>query len=111
MSVMRVLCAIAATGRTVVCTVQSAPLDAFSHLTQLLFLQQGAPAYCGPVGEGSADVLEYFAQFDGLQRPDCGGSPAMYLLQARIPHCLAVANVVSYDCTCLHLCALCTQAR
>ena len=98
---MRVLCAIAATGRTVICTVQSAPLAAFSQFTQLLFLQQGAPAYCGPVGEGSADVLEYFAQFDGLQRPDCGGSPAMYLLQARIPHSQAVAIMVRCDCASL----------
>lgn len=59
--VMRVIKNIAATGRTVLCTIHQPSSEVFSMFDQLLLLRSGGEtAYFGPLGSEGSHIIEYF---------------------------------------------------
>ena len=92
--VMRVVKNIAATGRTVLCTIHQPSSEVFYLFDYLLLLKSGGETvYFGPLGDEGADIVQYF-EHDGLtgaaaerhkRRPDGprkppGMNPASWML-------------------------------
>ena len=92
--VMRVVKNIAATGRTVLCTIHQPSSEVFYLFDYLLLLKSGGETvYFGPLGDEGGDIVEYF-EHDGLtgdvarrhkRRPDAprkppGMNPASWML-------------------------------
>jgi energy-coupling factor transporter ATP-binding protein EcfA2 len=81
--VMRVLHNIAATGRTIICTIHQPSADLFLKFDDLLLLQRGGwQVYLGPLGaDGDAgDLKAYLATLPGARPCPDGMNPASWML-------------------------------
>ncbi|KAK4493468.1 hypothetical protein RD792_006030, partial [Penstemon davidsonii] len=59
--VMRAVKNVANTGRTIVCTIHQPSIDIFEAFDELVLLKAGGRMiYCGPLGQHSSNVIEYF---------------------------------------------------
>lgn len=80
--VMRGVRSIADTGRTVICTIHQPSLQIFSLFDNLLLLQRGGfTAYCGPLGQDSEHLLNYFDRIPGTDKIEPQYNPATYMLE------------------------------
>merc|ERR1711871_1430520 len=81
MVVMEAISNIAATGRSVVCTIHQPSSSLFSMFDRLLLLQKGGDCvYLGPIGVGGAGLLEYFGSIPGVHQIPPRQNPATYIL-------------------------------
>jgi ABC-type multidrug transport system ATPase subunit len=80
--VMRVVRNIGNSGRTIVCTIHQPSAEIFLHFDELLLLKRGGrQIYTGPLGPGSATLLDYFQSVEGAKKLRAGYNPATYMLE------------------------------
>ncbi|CAM6028215.1 unnamed protein product [Sphagnum balticum] len=71
------------TGRTVVCTIHQPSIDIFEAFDELLLLKRGGRViYCGPLGQRSHKLVEYFEAIPGISKIKEGYNPATWMLEA-----------------------------
>jgi ABC-type multidrug transport system ATPase subunit len=71
------------TGRTVVCTIHQPSIDIFEAFDELLLLKRGGRViYCGPLGQRSHKLVEYFEAIPGISKIKEGANPATWMLDA-----------------------------
>lgn len=81
--VMRVIKNVAASGRTVVCTVHQPSAELFFLFDDLLLLTRGGyQAYFGPLGARGRDMVKYLSSVPGIPAYPEGMNPASYMLDA-----------------------------
>ncbi|KAL3132996.1 hypothetical protein ABBQ38_006905 [Trebouxia sp. C0009 RCD-2024] len=69
------------TGRTVVCTIHQPSLQIFQAFDELLLLQRGGSTlYCGALGKGSRNLVDYFQNL-GVDELKPGYNPATWMLE------------------------------
>ncbi|RQM21793.1 hypothetical protein B5M09_012019, partial [Aphanomyces astaci] len=79
--VMECIKRIAESGRTVVCTIHQPSTVLFELFDKLLLLKTGGElVYFGDLGSKSIHLLEYFANFGGLEPMASTENPATYML-------------------------------
>ncbi|RHY36194.1 hypothetical protein DYB34_012636, partial [Aphanomyces astaci] len=79
--VMECIKRIAESGRTVVCTIHQPSTVLFELFDKLLLLKSGGElVYFGDLGSKSIHLLEYFANFAGLEPMASTENPATYML-------------------------------
>lgn len=70
------------TGRTVVCTIHQPSIDIFEAFDELFLMKRGGEEiYVGPVGQNSANLIEYFEGIDGISKIKDGYNPATWMLE------------------------------
>ncbi|KAL8061438.1 hypothetical protein ABFX02_02G086500 [Erythranthe guttata] len=80
--VMRAVKNVANTGRTIVCTIHQPSIDIFEAFDELLLLKAGGRMiYCGPLGENSSKVIEYFEAISGVPKIRDNYNPATWMLE------------------------------
>ncbi|KAL8527731.1 hypothetical protein ACS0TY_005542 [Phlomoides rotata] len=80
--VMRAVKNVANTGRTIVCTIHQPSIDIFEAFDELLLLKAGGRmSYCGPLGQQSSTVIEYFEGISGVPRIRDNYNPAAWMLE------------------------------
>jgi ABC-type multidrug transport system ATPase subunit/ABC-type multidrug transport system permease subunit len=80
-AVMRAVRAVAATQRTVVCTIHAPNASIFGAFDDLLLLQRGGwQVYCGPVGHDGDAVVAYLSGLPGAQPLPAGMNAATWML-------------------------------
>lgn len=80
--VMRVIRNVAATGRTVICTIHQPSAEVFFGFDALVCLiPGGTEAYVGPLGKASADLVAYLETQPGTERLQSGTNPASWMLE------------------------------
>ena len=81
--VMRVLRAVAATGRTVICTVHQPSTDIFLLFDDMVLLQRGGyEAYLGPLGRRGRALVRYIEALPDAPRWPRNMNPASWMLIA-----------------------------
>ncbi|KAF3781020.1 ABC transporter G family member 42 [Nymphaea thermarum] len=71
------------TGRTVVCTIHQPSIDIFEAFDELLLMKRGGQViYCGPLGNNSQKVVEYFESIPGVEKIKEKYNPATWMLEA-----------------------------
>ncbi|XP_023634096.1 ABC transporter G family member 43 isoform X3 [Capsella rubella] len=79
--VMRAVKNIAETGRTVVCTIHQPSIDIFEAFDELILMKNGGKIiYCGPLGQHSSKVIEYFMSIPGVPKMKENCNPATWIL-------------------------------
>jgi ABC-type multidrug transport system ATPase subunit/ABC-type multidrug transport system permease subunit len=79
--VMRVIKAVAATGRTVICTIHQPSAELFYMFDDLLLLQRGGfQVYFGPLGTKGRGIVDYLESLPGSPRCAANFNPAGYML-------------------------------
>jgi ABC-type multidrug transport system ATPase subunit/ABC-type multidrug transport system permease subunit len=79
--VMRVIKAVAATGRTVICTIHQPSAELFFMFDDLLLLQRGGyQVYFGPLGAKGRGIVDYLESLPGSPRCAASFNPAGYML-------------------------------
>ncbi|KAH6772588.1 pleiotropic drug resistance 9, partial [Perilla frutescens var. hirtella] len=80
--VMRAVKNVANTGRTIVCTIHQPSIDIFEAFDELLLLKAGGRMiYCGPLGQQSSEVIEYFEAIPGVPKIRDNYNPAAWMLE------------------------------
>ncbi|KAK6119085.1 hypothetical protein DH2020_047171 [Rehmannia glutinosa] len=80
--VMRAVKNVANTGRTIVCTIHQPSIDIFEAFDELVLLKAGGRMiYCGPLGEHSSKVIEYFEGVSGVPKIRENYNPATWMLE------------------------------
>ncbi|CAI9101370.1 OLC1v1038676C1 [Oldenlandia corymbosa var. corymbosa] len=80
--VMRAVKNVAATGRTIVCTIHQPSIDIFEAFDELLLLKSGGRMiYCGPLGQHSCEVIKYFEGISGVPKIRNNYNPATWMLE------------------------------
>ncbi|CAI9101369.1 OLC1v1038675C1 [Oldenlandia corymbosa var. corymbosa] len=80
--VMRAVKNVAATGRTIVCTIHQPSIDIFEAFDELLLLKTGGRMiYCGPLGQHSSEVIKYFQGITGVRKIRKNYNPATWMLE------------------------------
>ncbi|EMS67534.1 Pleiotropic drug resistance protein 4 [Triticum urartu] len=70
------------TGRTVVCTIHQPSIDIFEAFDELFLMKRGGEEiYVGPVGQNSANLIEYFEEIEGISKIKDGYNPATWMLE------------------------------
>jgi ABC-type multidrug transport system ATPase subunit/ABC-type multidrug transport system permease subunit len=79
--VVRTLRNVAATGRTVICTIHQPSAELFFMFDDLLLLQKGGfMAYFGPMGERACQLVEYLQKLEGAKPCPSDFNPASWML-------------------------------
>ncbi|PIN02962.1 Pleiotropic drug resistance proteins (PDR1-15), ABC superfamily [Handroanthus impetiginosus] len=80
--VMRAVKNVANTGRTIVCTIHQPSIDIFEAFDELLLLKAGGRMiYCGPLGQQSSKVIEYFEGISRVPKIRDNYNPATWMLE------------------------------
>ncbi|KAL6531484.1 drug-responsive transcription factor pdr3 [Orobanche minor] len=80
--VMRAVKNVANTGRTIVCTIHQPSIDIFEAFDEVLLLKPGGRMiYCGPVGQQSSKLIEYFEGISGVPRIKDNYNPATWMME------------------------------
>ncbi len=80
--VMRAIKNVAKTNRTVICTIHQPSAYLFEMFDNLLLLQKGGKTvYFGPLGEHSANLIQYMEAIPGAPKIGPGANPATYMLE------------------------------
>ncbi|XP_073149762.1 pleiotropic drug resistance protein 3-like [Henckelia pumila] len=80
--VMRAVKNVANTGRTIVCTIHQPSIDIFEAFDELVLLKTGGQMiYCGPLGQHSSKVIEYFEGVSGVPKIRDNYNPATWMLE------------------------------
>ncbi|XP_073525676.1 uncharacterized protein [Phyllobates terribilis] len=80
--VMRAVKNVAATGRTVVCTIHQPSIDIFEAFDELILLKTGGKIiYSGPLGQHSRKVIEYFEGISGIPKIKDNYNPSTWMLE------------------------------
>ncbi|KAK6143828.1 hypothetical protein DH2020_024176 [Rehmannia glutinosa] len=80
--VMRAVKNVADTGRTIVCTIHQPSIDIFEKFDEVLLLKPGGRMiYCGPVGQQSSKLIEYFEGISGVQKIRDNYNPATWMME------------------------------
>ncbi|XVE63469.1 hypothetical protein DITRI_Ditri07aG0023000 [Diplodiscus trichospermus] len=80
--VMRAVKNVVDTGRTIVCTIHQPGINIFEAFDELIFLKTGGKLiYCGPLGQHSSRVIEYFEKIPGAPRIKDNCNPATWMLE------------------------------
>ncbi|KAG8363960.1 hypothetical protein BUALT_Bualt19G0076700 [Buddleja alternifolia] len=80
--VIRAVKNVANTGRTIVCTIHQPSIDIFEAFDELVLLKAGGRMiYCGPLGQHSSTVIEYFEGISGVPRIKDNYNPATWMLE------------------------------
>nr|XP_043620927.1 pleiotropic drug resistance protein 3-like isoform X2 [Erigeron canadensis] len=80
--VMRAVKNIVETGRTIVCTIHQPSIDIFEAFDELILLKNGGRMiYCGPLGQSSSKVIEYFERISGVPKIRDNYNPATWMLE------------------------------
>ncbi|XP_071725520.1 pleiotropic drug resistance protein 3-like isoform X2 [Rutidosis leptorrhynchoides] len=92
--VMRAVKNIVDTGRTIVCTIHQPSIDIFESFDELILLKNGGRMiYCGPLGQNSSSVIEYFESISGVPKIKDNYNPATWMLEATSPSMEAALGV------------------
>nr|XP_043619509.1 pleiotropic drug resistance protein 3-like isoform X2 [Erigeron canadensis] len=84
--VMRAAKNIVETGRTIVCTIHQPSIDIFEAFDELILLKNGGSMiYCGPLGQNSCKVIEYFERISGVPKIKDNYNPATWMLEVTSP--------------------------
>ena len=87
--VMGAVRAVAASGRTVVCTIHQPGAQIFALFDELLLLQRGGSlVYAGPAG----GVVDYLSGVPGAPAPEAGRNPASWMMEAVAALCAPTAG-------------------
>ncbi|KAL3515879.1 hypothetical protein ACH5RR_022781 [Cinchona calisaya] len=79
--VMRAVKNVADTGRTIVCTIHQPSIDIFEAFDELILLKSGGRMiYCGPLGQHSNEVIQYFESISGVPKIKNDHNPATWML-------------------------------
>ncbi|CAK9326772.1 unnamed protein product [Citrullus colocynthis] len=80
--VMRAVKNVVDTGRTIVCTIHQPSIDIFESFDELILLKTGGHMiYCGPLGQHSCKVIEYFERVSGVPKIRENYNPATWMLE------------------------------
>ncbi|KAL6560638.1 drug-responsive transcription factor pdr3 [Orobanche gracilis] len=80
--VMRAVKNVANTGRTIVCTIHQPSIDIFEAFDEVILLKPGGHMiYCGPVGQQSSKLIEYFEGISGVPRIKDNYNPATWMME------------------------------
>ncbi|WKA02608.1 hypothetical protein VitviT2T_020777 [Vitis vinifera] len=80
--VMRAVKNVVDTGRTIVCTIHQPSIDIFEAFDELILLKTGGHLiYCGPLGQHSSRVIEYFEGIPGVPKIRNNYNPATWMLE------------------------------
>ncbi|KAI3448444.1 hypothetical protein Pfo_005109 [Paulownia fortunei] len=80
--VMRAVKNVANTGRTIVCTIHQPSIDIFEAFDEVVLLKAGGRMiYCGPVGQQSSKLIEYFEGISGVPRIKDNYNPATWMME------------------------------
>ncbi|XP_031741892.1 pleiotropic drug resistance protein 3 isoform X2 [Cucumis sativus] len=80
--VMRAVKNVVDTGRTIVCTIHQPSIDIFESFDELILLKTGGQmVYCGPLGQHSSKVIEYFEHVPGVSKIRENYNPATWMLE------------------------------
>ncbi|KAL3538335.1 hypothetical protein ACH5RR_001701 [Cinchona calisaya] len=80
--VMRAVKNVAGTGRTIVCTIHQPSVDIFEAFDELILLKSGGRMiFCGPSGQHSSKVIEYFESIPGVPKIRNNYNPATWMLE------------------------------
>ncbi|KDO26430.1 hypothetical protein SPRG_08233 [Saprolegnia parasitica CBS 223.65] len=80
--IMKGLTQIAKSGRTIVCTIHQPSSEVFEMFDQLLLLKRGGhTVFFGPLGTGSAHLIEYLEAIPGTPAIQPGHNPATWMLE------------------------------
>jgi ABC-type multidrug transport system ATPase subunit len=79
--VIRTLRNVAATGRTIICTIHQPSADLFLMFDDLLLLQKGGyMTYFGPIGQQGRALVSYLEQVPSVAPCPPGFNPASWML-------------------------------
>jgi ABC-type multidrug transport system ATPase subunit/ABC-type multidrug transport system permease subunit len=80
--VMRAVKRVAETGRTIVCTIHQPSIDMFESFDEIILLKSGGHMiYCGPLGQHSSKIIEYFESISGVPSISKNYNPATWILE------------------------------
>ncbi|KAL3843577.1 hypothetical protein ACJIZ3_000980 [Penstemon smallii] len=80
--VIRAVKNVANTGRTIVCTIHQPSIDIFEAFDELVLLKAGGRMiYCGPLGQHSSKVIQYFEDISGVPKIRDNYNPATWMLE------------------------------
>ncbi|TYG75927.1 hypothetical protein ES288_D03G072100v1 [Gossypium darwinii] len=80
--VMRAVKNVVEMGRTVVCTIHQPSIDIFEAFDELILMKTGGHIiYCGPLGQNSMRVVEYFQNIPGVPKIKDNYNPATWMLE------------------------------
>ncbi|KAJ0078967.1 hypothetical protein Patl1_23928 [Pistacia atlantica] len=80
--VMRAVKNVADTGRTINCTIHQPSTHIFEAFDALILLKSGGRLiYCGPLGQHSCKVIEYFESIPGVPKIRDNYNPATWMLE------------------------------
>nr|XP_027108034.1 pleiotropic drug resistance protein 3-like isoform X6 [Coffea arabica] len=80
--VIRAIRNVASTGRTIVCTIHQPGIDIFEAFDELILLKSGGRMiYCGPLGQHSSEVIQYFEGIPGVPKIRNNYNPATWMLE------------------------------
>uniref|UniRef100_A0A9I9CWU5 ABC transporter domain-containing protein n=1 Tax=Cucumis melo TaxID=3656 RepID=A0A9I9CWU5_CUCME len=84
--VMRAVKNVVDTGRTIVCTIHQPSIDIFESFDELILLKTGGRMiYCGPLGQCSRKVIEYFEHVPGVSKIRENYNPGTWMLEVTSP--------------------------
>ncbi|XP_023521239.1 pleiotropic drug resistance protein 3-like [Cucurbita pepo subsp. pepo] len=84
--VMRAVKNVVDTGRTIVCTIHQPSIDIFESFDEMILLKTGGRMiYCGPLGQRSRRLIEYFEHVPGVSKIRENYNPATWMLEVTSP--------------------------
>ncbi|XP_022982807.1 pleiotropic drug resistance protein 3-like isoform X2 [Cucurbita maxima] len=84
--VMRAVKNVVDTGRTIVCTIHQPSIDIFESFDEMILLKTGGHMiYCGPLGQRSRRLIEYFEHVPGVSKIRENYNPATWMLEVTSP--------------------------
>lgn len=80
--VIRAVKNVAVTGRTIVCTIHQPSIDIFEAFDEVVLLKPGGRMiYCGPLGQHSHKIIEYFESIAGVPKIKNNYNPATWMVE------------------------------